>query len=878
MAGSIPNRNLFVGRTAELARLLGYFRDKRFDGTFVLGMPGVGKSRLVREFTGIVGSREHPILHPGREGSRREAVSELDVRDEIAQGGSQRSRSCTIVVDEDPATTHLADSLDTSLQDARLTSAFVIVCGRSRQGIQESVRSFVGSHRMGTLRVGPLSVPETQSLVEEALGGPVEMDVLSAVYGISRGVPGIAVDVLSTGVQEGSLVRGRDAWRRIADLNPSEEMADEVLRSVEGLAEPDRHGLDLIALGGGMVWEVLAPLVGLESLVALEAAGLVEVREHDGPDTVSLASPLVTMLVRREMKPARRRVLATGLLEAACAHDEMLETGDPAVLMQLFDAARVEPATSLLERAALSAVEAGHLDDADRLAGRLIDVGTGVEARFLMASVKTARGDTVGALEALDDIATLPDESTSAEILTRRAGILFDSGATDQAMDLLRGADEHFDSPEARARIRTTQLELCGYARDWAEAMQISGRILGEDGGYEEVRRRAETMCLVVASMTGPVEAHERAVGQIYAEPIRVRDDLGFWRLYVAYSFGIYGGFLREATASVLSALDELMQNAAHNMFCGAVALGAGALQQYRGLLGESRELLRFACRALGTADPMGFQQLALTRLASTCGMAGDREGLRECLELLDAPGVRISAATTVRAHAWRLVLDGELSSAADLCTSSATTSIEEEAVLAWPLVLLHDAVRIGYAEGSIEPLLQLKSTYGGAFAVAAADHAEALGRGWPSELMGVSRRFEELGYQLYAAEAAGQAGMVLEADGRRKAAQEARRLASKLAARCTHAATPALAVRPRDLTARELEVARMAAVGRTSPEIADALCLSVRTVDNHLGSVYAKLGIEGRNDLGVALEDRTSTGETVPDGTAGTFDTPAHK
>ena len=51
-------------------------------------------------------------------------------------------------------------------------------------------------------------------------------------------------------------------------------------------------------------------------------------------------------------------------------------------------------------------------------------------------------------------------------------------------------------------------------------------------------------------------------------------------------------------------------------------------------------------------------------------------------------------------------------------------------------------------------------------------------------------------------------------------------------------------------LTKREREVAVLAAGGITSKDIADRLFVSVRTVDNHLGRVYEKLGISSRAEL----------------------------
>ena len=48
-------------------------------------------------------------------------------------------------------------------------------------------------------------------------------------------------------------------------------------------------------------------------------------------------------------------------------------------------------------------------------------------------------------------------------------------------------------------------------------------------------------------------------------------------------------------------------------------------------------------------------------------------------------------------------------------------------------------------------------------------------------------------------------------------------------------------------LSPREVDVLRLAADGRTNHEIADALTLSVRTVERHLSNIYAKLGVDGR-------------------------------
>lgn len=60
-------------------------------------------------------------------------------------------------------------------------------------------------------------------------------------------------------------------------------------------------------------------------------------------------------------------------------------------------------------------------------------------------------------------------------------------------------------------------------------------------------------------------------------------------------------------------------------------------------------------------------------------------------------------------------------------------------------------------------------------------------------------------------------------------------------------------------LTDREREIALLAASGHSSRVIADRLFVSVRTIDNHLGRIYAKLGVSSRAALATAL-DRTSS------------------
>ena len=103
------------------------------------------------------------------------------------------------------------------------------------------------------------------------------------------------------------------------------------------------------------------------------------------------------------------------------------------------------------------------------------------------------------------------------------------------------------------------------------------------------------------------------------------------------------------------------------------------------------------------------------------------------------------------------------------------------------------------------------------------------------------------------------------------RAAREPLRHALDLAHRCSsrrleqavHAELVACGARPRRrsttgrdaLTPAERRVAGLAVAGMSNRDIAQHLFLTVKTVETHLGRVYAKLGIPGRRALAAALD-----------------------
>jgi DNA-binding CsgD family transcriptional regulator len=180
--------------------------------------------------------------------------------------------------------------------------------------------------------------------------------------------------------------------------------------------------------------------------------------------------------------------------------------------------------------------------------------------------------------------------------------------------------------------------------------------------------------------------------------------------------------------------------------------------------------------------------------------------------------------------------------------------------------------LRLGHrdaASAAAEEELRLARRFGAPVPIGVALRTAGLIAEGPAGL-GLLRRsvdvLEGSGAELERARALVELGAAVRRAGHRARARDALQEGMELAHRC--AARPlaerareelvATGARPRRmvrtgvdaLTPSELRVARMAARGMTNREIAQALFVTGRTVETHLSHVYAKLGIQSRDEL----------------------------
>jgi DNA-binding CsgD family transcriptional regulator len=205
---------------------------------------------------------------------------------------------------------------------------------------------------------------------------------------------------------------------------------------------------------------------------------------------------------------------------------------------------------------------------------------------------------------------------------------------------------------------------------------------------------------------------------------------------------------------------------------------------------------------------------------------------------------------------AWAALGDGRTDKARRLAVAAVDEAV---AVGAWSHAAhaAHDLARFGHWADAAAALDRLPAP-GSALTRARREFVRTGAADDGPGLDAAAAAFEALGARLFAAEASACAAAAHRRAGRSRSATASAARMSALLASCPGASTPPLRLSGgADLTAREEEVATMAATGHTNRAIAGELGISERTVENHLYRAFAKLGVTSRGDLAPALGAR---------------------
>jgi DNA-binding NarL/FixJ family response regulator len=748
----------------------------------------------------------------------------------------------------------------------------------------------------------PLSESATTELIGQLLRGEPSTDFARACHIASGGNP-FLVRELVRGVEAEGIAPTTENAHRISGLAP-QAISRALLARLRRLGGPATElAFGVAVLGARAELRHAAELAGLEPEAAGEAAdGLSAAGILATGRPLEFVHPIVRTTVYAEIPPAKR---ATSHMRAALLLDRdgagpdtvaphLLATepaGDESVVTRLRVAAK-----SVLER---GAADAGcvYLERAcaepptpEQRPAVLLELGS--------AELRAGRPGAVDHLrEALDGARDAPGRAVAADEL---ALALAANERFQEAADVLRPVIDELAERDPETALRLEAMHVAstqvGHSpeRAYERLARYEGRLHGATPG--------ERLVLAVSAMQSgfrgdPAERVADLAGRALADGRLLAeqrpDSQPFYQAVMVLAFA---DRLHEAERFLEMAIEDARARGSVFGFKIAACCHAHVLCRM-GRIGEAEAEARSAFEAGPQVLP-GLQPMVVGYLLEPmleraefggCETLLEESGLSDELPpgppasilLYNRGHLRLAAGDarralkdfqTLRRHDMRAGMDnpGLWSGRASAAVAHARLGERDQA-----LTLAHEELAAARRWGAPSAV---------SFALRAAGIAEAGAAG--IVLLRESATVVEDGPARYEkARSLTELGAALRRAGHRRDAREPLREALDLAHRCgarrlagrAREELLAAGARPRrtaltgldSLTASQRRVAQFAADGLANREIAQALFVTLRTVEMHLTQAYQKLGIGSREELPVALGDDAAEGDAAHRGRA---------
>jgi DNA-binding CsgD family transcriptional regulator len=862
-----------LGRTHELATVHDHLIENGPGAIILAGQPGLGRTRLAQEGVRTARRRGHPTAYA----TATRAMSRVahGALAHIVPVGASESNSAValqaavdalsrspdepwLVVAVDDA--HLLDDLSACLVHALVMTggASVVLTVLSGAPEPEPVTAIWRDGLAPRLELAPLSRPDQDRLLSSALGGVVESRTCEDLWRMTRGCARLLCEVAEAGHEKGNLRVADGVWRWEGPLRPTRRLSEVVLAQVGELRSAEQAAVELLAVGESLPLADLIEMTSPDVVAALERRAVVTA-EHTGRCIETrLAQPVHAEVLRAQMPLSVAHGLRAALATRVAAHRprDLVRAG---ALLAEGGGSISEP--GMLVAAASAANACGAHVAAERTAGAAIEHGAGCDAQIALAEGLRWQGRSLDAEKVATRATTLArtEDERAGLASTRALNLFYGLGRAQEAIAALDRTSASVGA-DASAKLTAVRSVLSFSAGRPREAAELGHRVL--DTGLADDGSARICACAAVtaahAVLGAPADAL-RFAEQGWAAAGRGRGDpevfSARWALahdeLLALNLAGRVGDAEQRAAELHRA--SMAEPASAGDGVAALQVGAAALAA-----GRAAAAVRWLAEAAATlieSDPIGCLPLCRAYLTQAHALLGDPVAARKVSATsvsTQRSAVLIYEPQTVLAQAWRAAAEKRTAEAGDEAIRAASIA----AAMAQPMLealALHTAVRFGRA-GEVSGRLRELAEHIDGLTRAYAAHADAAAHTDGNRLDDVADEFEALGAVLLAAEASAQAAEAHDHDRHRRRAIASAAHAAGLARDCG-ALTPALShSAPPPLTAREREVAVLAAAGLRSREIAHRLVVSVRTVETHLGNAFGKLGIHRRAELATAL------------------------
>jgi DNA-binding CsgD family transcriptional regulator len=690
------------------------------------------------------------------------------------------------------------------------------------------------------ISIGPLDRAESEAYLASLLGVErIEAETLHRWHQASDGNRHALSVLALASDRTGAVQRNRGtAWVSSDEDYVPGEFAELI---TDACSPKEVDVLETIALAEPVVETALLRSLDAGCLSQLFERGLVASQMHEGGLSLVLGHTLLAASLRTRMSPVRRIQLNDRIFRALdedrggvdpthmpdrlmrlvvfgleggrdiplswlwTAFELTARNGDPRVILRLAMATAVHPEAES-EQAGAAALRAF------RIASLL---GDDVALRGTMRVIDGILGDA----ERSESVGPRLCIALRTALICQLVWDGEEVGQSLLALDRLDRDAERAEDPVAAEMVRSTRVLLLacsGRIRAAAEACPEAE--LSADLGVEWVRSPARAVQALILEQQGLLH---RAVAS--AENARRLSRLGTRSRTdhidlqgFCWLLGYWGSGSAENARQVL---DELVEEAyadthAEARYSGLVEVGAVLLGVQDGRWGEVVESAERLVDRFARRDRYGLEPLVQAALALALAVLGEREAALRAIRASESPRPGIGRALgghgailALRARQWLRCGDAldEAERIAEWARAEDLGLIELQALHA--IAFEGRAPSAGLRARACSIAAGIDPTVGDAFAAHIERIAAQPGFSPADSDEPEVRLLADLGVWLPLPPAPG-------------------------------------------LTAREREVVLLAALGHTSRFIAERLYISVRTVETHLSNIFAKLGIENRDEL----------------------------
>lgn len=861
-----------IGREQDISAVLRSIADDEARGVAVAGKAGVGKSRLAREavlaaaaagwtvctVAATATSRAIPLGAFSQWSDDVESAP-LAVARSVIEALTDGVQPDRLVVFVDDA--HLLDDLSALVvhQLVHSQAAAVILAIRSGEVAPAAVTALWKDGLLRRHDLEPLSRNEIGELLAATLGAVPDEPCADRLWHLTGGNVLFLRQLIEQEHRAGRMAAedGAVHWRGNTEISGS--LAELVDAQIGAIPEEVRDVVDLVAVSEPVDWHCLRLIAEQDAIESAEQRELIRISGDD----VYIGHPLYAEVRLKRCGSSRLRRLRGQVATA------MKDGGGSAKAVKrglLWLDSDLPPQPNVLLAAASAASSLLDFETAHRLFGAAAATGVGARARIPLAYslFMMERGEL--ALEVLDALEV--DEAMESAFINhtvmRASNLLWGMRSPRRSWRLVDDALASANGPRRQQLLifRANQLSLAARPREVLSTMA--------DVDYQELDWYGMTMGYAAESLAYAELGHlDHAVARAaQASQALVLSEQGKFLQQPATEFHTFA-LLAAGRISEAIEVAERNSRAQHGEPAGVRAVASEILGMAMLAAGDLDAALRLLPHEIN--DEMvnnfnvanSFYRFHLMR-GEALARSGDADAAERALHT--ARGYRhpayvyVASIETITA-AWLAAVRSRTTEARRLAREAAEFAREHDQ-FAREVWYLQTAVQFDDTDAAGR-LAELATLVQGPRAALAARYAAALSSDDADELDWASTEFESMCDLLAAADAAGQAATSHRRAGRGANAMAAAARAQGLAARCGGATSPAIAAAhfAPPFSTREREIAVLVARGLSNREIAQAVSLSVRTVESHIYRASTKAGVSGRAALAQMMRSAEELG-----------------